>query len=159
MPISKTFSNVPQAKYFPVSDQPLTMKAGLHEFGKDFGNGPIDQNYFQRDCNSKKYKEVKLDCSRERHWATGSCKEHFQLHAKVLKFIYEKLKAEHKIIPPSSILSICNRIDKGASVDDEEMNKAYNLIALELQEDLAMSGTQGRTMVSTVLRIEMPIGQ
>ena len=39
----------PQAKYFPVQQGGLTMRAGLFRHGTDFGNGERDAQYFQRD--------------------------------------------------------------------------------------------------------------
>lgn len=44
-----------KARYFPISARPLTMAAGLHRFGADFGQGARDQQYFQLDEERPRY--------------------------------------------------------------------------------------------------------
>jgi len=41
--------------YFPVTAEPLRMRAGLVRFGTDFGNGRADQCFFPRDESSPRY--------------------------------------------------------------------------------------------------------
>ena len=134
---SDRFSNQSQAFYFPVSDQPLTMKAGLNEFGTDFGNEQ-DQNFLQFDCKAKEYKKVKLECNPNRHWATGTCTEHFKLHSQVIHFICKKLNNELGIQPDSSFLSICNKLQNEEQVDNVELNLTYISLSLLFQEDFAI---------------------
>jgi hypothetical protein len=49
----------PPAKYFPVRDEPLKMSPGLFRLGSDFGNGPRDHAYFQRDSQAPEFEKEK----------------------------------------------------------------------------------------------------
>jgi hypothetical protein len=47
------------ARYFPVDRVPLRMRPRLQAFGTDFGNGPADRRYFQRDELASRYLQAK----------------------------------------------------------------------------------------------------
>ena len=54
------------ARYFPVEPTRLRMRAGLHPFGEDFGNGDADALYFQVDREYEHYLEAKATPARAR---------------------------------------------------------------------------------------------
>jgi len=43
------------AHYFPVRVEPFRMRSGLVRFGTDFGNGPVDRQFFPRDEQRARY--------------------------------------------------------------------------------------------------------
>ncbi len=53
------------ARYFPVRPGRYRMRAGLHPFGADFGNGPADALHFQVDRNYRDYLAAKRRALRE----------------------------------------------------------------------------------------------
>lgn len=53
--------------YFPVTDAPLQMRAGLRPLGSDFGNGALDAHYLQRDAHAGRYRVAKAAVPAARH--------------------------------------------------------------------------------------------
>ena len=53
------------AFYFPLANGRYEVSAGFSRLGKDFGNGPIDQQIFQFDNTFQRYRNNKLSCRRE----------------------------------------------------------------------------------------------
>lgn len=47
------------ARYFIVEPTPLRMRPGLFKLGQDFGNGPADRAFFQRDDQRELYEQEK----------------------------------------------------------------------------------------------------
>jgi hypothetical protein len=54
------------ARYFPLESGRYEVKPGLYKFGTDFGNGPADQQVFQRDDQFDRYLAVKHAARAER---------------------------------------------------------------------------------------------
>ena len=52
---ASALNNRAPATYLPIDGTPLTMSPGLLPLNTDFGNGSIDQNYFQLDCQYADY--------------------------------------------------------------------------------------------------------
>lgn len=55
-------SNLSAARYFPFDGGRYVVKAGLHRFGRDFGNGSHDGQVFQFDRHAGRYLENKTRC-------------------------------------------------------------------------------------------------
>ena len=55
------------ARYFPVKDGPLRMEAGLLRHGTDFGNGAVDELFFQVDSELERYLAAKRAVPATRH--------------------------------------------------------------------------------------------
>ena len=132
-----TKNDSPPAKYFPVNEQPLTMKAGLFEFGTDFGNLARDSLYFQRDRQAPLYYKVKKEVEPERHWTLCEQEQHISLHAKSVAWIIERQKLELGITPDPNHIRISNDLFKG-EFELKELAAVYNTLSLNVQEDIVL---------------------
>ncbi len=109
--------------YFPVSAEPLRMKAGLFAFGTDFGNGVEDCRYFQLDEQHARYVAAKAKVSSARHWAVEEAGlEH--VHDAALQWFRTTLQREHPGLLPTS---------RGGSLLER-----YDEILSRVQEDAAL---------------------
>ena len=137
--MNESFKTVIPAKYFPVSEKPLTMKSGLNDFGTDFGNGEIDSLYFQKDSQASLYRRVKKEVETGRHWATCNGDRHKELHSKVLAWIIEKQQEELGIIPQEKHLEALNSL--------ENLDRVYNELSLNVQEDMALIENEPSSLI------------
>ncbi len=92
------------ARYFPVEPSRLRMRAGLHPFGTDFGNGAADGLYLQIDREYSRYLSAKATAWRDggrpplARWAVvEDSPEAARAHHAVLEFQFECIE----IIPLS----------------------------------------------------------
>lgn len=110
------------AVYFPVTTTPLLMRAGLHPFGTDFGNGERDGHYFQLDDEAEVYRAAKRAVVDDRHWCTADTDDHNAVHTAALAFVQQRLREEH-----------------GITIDDtRDVQRRWSDICALVQEDIAV---------------------
>jgi hypothetical protein len=118
-----------KAHYFPVESEPFRMKAGLFRLGRDFGNGPADRQYFQRDDQARFYRLEKKRILRSHpdrlRALEDSAARAFQLEA--LTWMSQRIESEHDLHCETS-----GRPDCDAMLDD------FHRLSLLLQEDFAL---------------------
>jgi hypothetical protein len=135
-----------QATYFPIQSTPLKMVAGLRAFGADFGQGALDQRYFQRDGERARYLAAKRAVAPERHWLAGEDEEAACAREAALRWLRETLARED----PEAL----------AEADqDLEARDPFDAIARAVQEDFAVlcagEHDEGRTVA---LDVRFPSG-
>jgi dimethylamine monooxygenase subunit A len=108
------------ARYFPVTAEPMRMKAGLSAFGTDFGNGVLDQRFFQVDTEYLRYLEAKAEVPASRHWCSP---RHAATHAAALAWLETTLAHEHP------------RLTVGA---ESSVGARYAALAARVQEDVVV---------------------
>ena len=144
--MDKDFKTVIPARYFPVSEKPLTMKSGLNDFGTDFGNGDRDSLYFQKDSQASLYHRVKEEVKAGRHWVSCNGDRQKELHSKVLAWIIEKQQKELGIIPREEHLEAIHSL--------ENLDRVYNELSFNVQEDIAILADKPSSLI--VGNISMP---
>jgi hypothetical protein len=115
---SRTTTFPPPARYFPVAPQVYRMKAGLHTFGTEFGNGAADRQFFQVDDQRERYLAAKRAVRPERYGLLERDDTDRAIHAHVFAWMKQTLAAEHG--------------DLAAHAGD------YETLALSIQEDFAV---------------------
>jgi len=126
------------ARYFPVSAKPLVMEAGFNQMSTDFGNGPREQLFFQRDREWARYLEAKRGVEPERAWAALRAEEHVALHCEALSWLCETQRAELDEAPAVETLSLIEGLRSGARPQDAALSAAYRELSLKAQEDIAL---------------------
>jgi hypothetical protein len=130
-------------RYFPFMHGVYDVKAGISALGKDLGNGPLDQQVFQRDEQFEVYHSAKMDAiqSPERHVLRDNFSE--QAEQAIARWMAERLQ------------EACPRGVDGLT------GEAYTLdaLAMHVQEDLAVLqiDKQGGNRL-TYLHVCMPSG-
>lgn len=127
------------AKYFPVSEKPLTMKSGLHDFGTDFGNGPRELLFFQQDKLAGLYRKCKELVPPERHWCLCDSEEQLKLHQKAFPWLISRQEQELNVSISPDLLSVQNQLLQGEKPD---LTKSYHRLSLNVQEDIALIADQ-----------------
>ena len=127
--------------YFPVEEAPLRMAASLLRFGTDFGNGPVDEQYFQVDGQRERYLAGKRVAPAARRFVVGDDERAKRSRAEALDWMRQTLGAEH----PSLLAEI--------DADDEALDP-FDAVARHVQEDFALleagEDDEGRTLVADV---------
>jgi hypothetical protein len=116
------------AYFFPVTTTPLAMRAGLHPFGEDFGNGDRDRDFFLIDDDAPRYRAAKAGVTDDRHATVDDTPAHHGVHRAVLSFVRERLAAEHDLALPA-----LDDLD-----DDTPMAARYRALQDGVQEDFAV---------------------
>lgn len=124
----------PSPRYFPIERGPFRMTAGLVRMGHDFGNGRVDEQFFQRDEQAAQYrieKEriLKLRPGRLQALNGESCTE-FQVE--VLTWMRRQLKQEHSDIGPRRLPD-----------SHDSLIEKFKQLSLEVQEDFALIQKSG----------------
>jgi hypothetical protein len=109
------------AAYFPVSTTPLAMRAGLHPFGTDFGNGEREAHFFQRDEEAEHYQAAKRAVVDDRHWLSAGTDEHRAVHAAALAFATKQLHDEHGITLSSAANDVQSQWTEICAVVQEDI--------------------------------------
>lgn len=112
------------AVYFPVTTTPLLMRAGLHPFGTDFGNGERDGHFFQLDDDADRYRAAKLAVVDDRHLVAAHTPQHRAVHAAALAFVHQRLRDEHGITL--------------ALDDNDDVARQWRDVCAVVQEDIAV---------------------
>ena len=107
------------ARYFPVKPTPFRFQAGLMPFGTDFGNGDVEQLFFQVDDQRDHYLREKRRVDPLRHRVLTRDEAESRAHARVLAWTRDTLAREHPQLY--------------ADAPD-----SYRGIAAEVQEDLVV---------------------
>lgn len=135
-----------QARYFPVQAAPLKMVAGLRPFGSDFGQGALDQLFFQRDEHCARYLTEKRRAPRERHWLVGEDDAAVKARGAALAWLRSTLTRE----APEALAQ---------AVRDHVARDELEAIAQAVQEDIAVlcagEHGEGRTVA---LDVRFPSG-
>lgn len=133
--------DAPPVRYFPIDPSPYRMKAGLHAFGTDFGNGAADRQFFQHDREAGAYAAAKERTRRGRAGVLAQGPPHQRAHEAVLAWIHATWNEEHpeRPLPPlhptrTSGLPITN----STAPDAESYGTAYAQISSLIQEDLTV---------------------
>jgi hypothetical protein len=105
--------------YFPITENPLEMRASLTSHPSDFGNGSYDDLYFQFDIHRKRYIEGKLLTNTSRY---GSIHEDLPIHDAVIGWCKDKLSSEQGIYcgGVSSYLGLSNKVQEDFAVVTED---------------------------------------
>jgi hypothetical protein len=104
-----------------VTTTPLLMRAGLHPFGADFGNGARDQQYFQRDDEFDRYVAAKADVAAARHAVLDDSAARAAVLDRAFSFVCDRLRQEHDVV-----------VDRTGS-----RRAQWDRVAQLVQEDLA----------------------
>jgi hypothetical protein len=116
------------ATFFPVTTTPLAMRAGLHPFGEDFGNGERDRQFFLLDDEATRYREAARAVVDDRHAVVDDGPARHAVHRAALTFVRERLAAEHGLQLPAL-----------ADLDDNtHMRARYDALRDAIQEDFAV---------------------
>jgi hypothetical protein len=113
------------AVFFPVTPAPLSMRAGLHPWGTDFGNGPRDHHAFLIDDERDAYRKAKAAIADDRHHVVADTDGRRAIHRSVLTFMKDRLYADHGI-------------SLDVDVDAGDYAGAYARVASAVQEDFAV---------------------
>ncbi len=114
------------AVFFPVTDAPLSMRAGLHPWGSDFGNGPRDHHAFLIDDERDAYARAKAAVVDKRHHVVADTDARRAVHRAVLDFVAARLADEHGV-----------DVDVGVGAGNDFAG-AYARVAAAVQEDFAV---------------------
>lgn len=107
------------------------MKAGLFQFGTDFGNGAADGRFFQVDSEYEQYMREKRACSKagvpryRRHGLLDATEAQRGAHETVLRWLRDTVAKEHPARAP-------------LRRQDETYLSPYDELARNLQEDLVV---------------------
>ena len=137
--MSKPYKDLKPAKYFPVSEKPLSMSPGINHFGTDFGNGERDLLYFQRDAQFSIYIETKKQVETDRHWAFFENDQHKLLHQKAINWILKKQEVELAIKPSEVHLETAN--------SQVNLLETYTELSFNVQEDIALIADQPASLI------------
>lgn len=74
------------------------MRAGLHAFGTDFGNGDRDRLYFQRDHELDRYQREKQKVPATRHVVVDDTGVRAAACDRAFSFVYDTLAQEHNVV-------------------------------------------------------------
>ncbi|MDG2307628.1 MAG: DUF3445 domain-containing protein [Candidatus Binatia bacterium] len=113
------------AWYFPVREATYQMEAGLQRFGIDFGNGEVDQQFFQIDREAARYEAAKAAVPKARAGVLDRGDDEQSAHRTVLHWMRERLAAEH----PGRVV---------ASLPANDFARDYADIAASIQEDFTV---------------------
>jgi hypothetical protein len=143
-----------------LQDGRYSVEPGLHEFGKDLGNGDADQQVFQFDENFAAYRENKLVTRSERlskYYRTQMLSS--DVSSAVLRFIMERLTAEHPDLFQMTSHSAKNialrckltaetlildpkirliRVERDGPPPTPDYHDALDALACQIQEDIAI---------------------
>jgi hypothetical protein len=112
--------------YFPISENPLEMKASLKSHPADYGNGSYDNLYFQFDIHKDRYIKFKLANNPSRY---GVIEESLPIHTAVLSWCKDKLSSEQGIYcgGVSSYRDLSNRVQEDFAVvtEDDKVVASY----------------------------------
>ena len=120
------------AHYFPVEPTPLRMRPRLQPFGTDFGNGDLDQRYFQRDALEPLYLRAK-------HTPTQASSPEPRARYRIARG--EREDAAHR-----AVLAWIDALPEGdrpsitlaASGDDSDLGARYAALSDAVQEDFVV---------------------
>jgi hypothetical protein len=137
------------ARYFPVKPG-SRMQAGLLRLGTDFGNGVMDQRFFQIDAAYEHYLAEKRALDRAgapryaRHgWLAGTAAQK-RTHEVVLAWMHETLAREYPERTP-------------LARPDERYLSPYDALVRNLQEDVAVvQRTSDRTDELSMVHVSFP---
>lgn len=117
------------------------MVASLARFGADFGAGPFDSLYFQRDRDAERTAALKHHAPAHRRFVVGDDQVAIHARAEALEWMLSTLALEHP--------DVLRRIEQDSDADDE-----FDAIARHVQEDFAIlhagDDDSGRTLVVDV---------
>jgi hypothetical protein len=119
-------------RYFPVSDAPLKMTAGLSRHGTDFGQGAWDRRFFQEDRQAAHYLAQKRHAPALRHGLFGSDAVAEGARAAALAFMHETLA--------------------------REAPEALEAVARAVQEDFAVLAAYDEADVAVAVDVRFPSG-
>ncbi len=83
------------AQYLPVNGGPLKMVPGLFLLGTDFGNGHLDEQFFQLDAQRPDYLKQKKQIPRSRYGHVVDSEQDVDAHHIALKWFWSTLHAEY----------------------------------------------------------------
>jgi hypothetical protein len=116
------------ATFFPVTTTPLAMRAGLHPFGTDFGNGERDGHYFLLDDEAPRYRAAARAIVDPRHSVSDDTPARRAVHRAVLGFARDRLALEHGL-----------RLDPLNDLDDDTPTVVrYAALRDAIQDDFAV---------------------
>lgn len=145
----------PPARYTPFLTGRYDVKPNLKKFGVDFGNGPADRLIFQLDDDFPRYRSVKLAALQDapqRHHIEQGYSPH--VAAAVAQFIARRLAAEHPAyFNLAGSQSLHCRLT-GQTIDLH--TGAFDSLARQLQEDLAVTVMEGDRQWIAALHICLP---
>jgi hypothetical protein len=135
-----------KARYFPVLARPLKMAAGLSRFGTDFGQGALDQQYFQVDPERARYLEAKRHAPRHRHVVAPDSPSSVAARAAALTWMRSTLAFE-----APAVLDEVGR--------DREARDPFDAFARALQEDFCVlcAGDDGEG-AAALIDVRFPSG-
>lgn len=118
------------AAYFPVEPEPLRMTPRLRPLGTDFGNGPADALYFQRDNEFDRYRRAKQALGAEapdRAFGLRSkSPAESEAHEAALSWAESTLAREHPELGPMPASPVQSAAER------------WKQLALSVQEDLIL---------------------
>ena len=97
---ASALNNRAPATYLPIDGTPLTMSPGLLPLNTDFGNGSIDQNYFQLDCQYADYLAQKAQVPAHRFGEIADDDASLVAQNKALSWVRKTLISEYPSLPP-----------------------------------------------------------
>lgn len=133
----------PIAKYLPVDGGPLKMAPGLFPLSTDFGNGHIDQQFFQLDRQRADYLKQKSLIPTSRHGVIAQTDRDRLAHHTALEWFWQTLNAEHPQLPT------CD-----PSLD---ISAQWDLASSLIQADIAVISAPPNDQIITT-RISFPSG-
>lgn len=150
-------------QYFPFACGRYEVKAGLHRFNADFGNGQADGRIFQIDDEFDSYRAAKLAARSEsltRHVLTSNYPG--QVATAAVKFIAQRLETEHPkhfcLLSGDGSLTLDCCLTNEQLVFDKQWQfdvnagniqasppyvSAIDALACQIEEDLAVTCTEG----------------
>ena len=119
-------------RYFPVSEAPLRMAPSLAKFGTDFGQGSLDQLYFQVDERYEEFVAQKAVAPPSVRFVSGDEPHAHEARARALSWMRSPWPREH---PERPLPAETPNVDEGLAE-----------LAGFVQEDFALlgAGTDGR---------------
>ncbi len=164
------------AKYLPFLSGKYDVRPGLHRFGHDFGNAAADRLVFQIDCLFETFRAAKLD-ARRRQFTRHVLRDRFadQTAAAVTRFIVEHLVREHprffdlrsdrgghRLTCALTAETLCFdpawQLDPAATRSKvaPAYTNAWDAVACQVQEDLAVTCTNGLDNWVAALHVCLP---
>lgn len=133
------------ARYFPVTDAPLKMAAGLTRHGSDFGQGHWDRSFFQLDEHYERYLAEKRAAPSARHALSGTDAAAAAARDAGLAWLRATLAHE----APFALA----RADA-----DQDARDPFEALARAVQEDLAILLADNETDRLVAVDIRFPSG-